>query len=68
LSVPPAPPEPLPVLLELDEPGELELELDELLLDPQAATTSDAVTTNASTRIRRCLKVISFSLDVRQSV
>ena len=60
-------PPPLAALLELalelvlppepPEPPELELEL---LLEPHAATTSEAATASATALIRRCLKVISL--------
>lgn len=48
-------------LLDVDEPLEPpELEL-ELLLEPQAATASDAASDSATAPIRRVLKVISFN-------
>ena len=58
-------PPPLAALLELalelvlpPEPPELELEL---LLEPHAATTSEAATASATALIRRFLKVILLS-------
>ena len=60
----------LPLELELldlpPEPALLELEL--LLLDPHAATSSAAAIASAIAGIRRCLKVISFAFVVRKSL
>lgn len=55
---------PLPPPLEpeeLDDPAPDELELELELLEPHAATASDALTNSAIALMRLVLKVISFS-------
>ncbi len=66
----PLPPALLPELGELEDAaaGELEVELELDLLEPHAATTSDAATSEATALMRLVLNVISFTRCAGESL